>query len=69
MARLKHGKMESWKGDIVSKNIYVVGLDMDNRSPEDLGREAALKINEIVEGLITERDAKKNETTEKEGKD
>ena len=69
MTRLKHGKMESWKGDIVSKNIYVVGLDMDNRSPEDIGREAALKINEIVEGLITERDAKKNETTEKEGKD
>ena len=56
--------MEIEKGDIMNKNIYVVGLDMDNRSPEDIGREAALKINEIVEGLITERDAKKNETTE-----
>ena len=51
----------------MNKNIFVVGLDMDNRTPEDIGREAALKINEIVENLIAERDGKQEENTEKEG--
>ena len=42
-------------------NVYVVNLDMDNRTPEDIARDAANKINDIVNGLIVEQNAKKEE--------
>lgn len=52
------------KENTMNKNIFVVGLDMDNRTPEDIGREAALKVNDIVEGLIKEKEQKEEKSDE-----
>ena len=36
----------------MDKNIFVVEVDMDHRAPEDIARDAALKINDIVTEIL-----------------
>ena len=49
----------------MEKNIFVVEVDMDHRAPEDIARDAALKINDIVNNLIE----KQNQTRQEEKQD
>ena len=50
----------------MEKNIFVGELEMENRSPKDIARDAALKINDIVNGLIEEQNQKKREEKQDE---
>jgi uncharacterized protein YwlG (UPF0340 family) len=50
----------------MKENIFVIGLDMDNKTPEAIGREAALKINDVINGLIEEQNKKKQEDNQDE---
>ena len=36
-------------------NIYVIGVDMEKRSPEEIARDAALQINALFEKLVKEQ--------------
>lgn len=45
----------------MDKNIFVVEVDMDHRAPEDIARDAALKINDIVNNLIEKQNQKRQE--------
>ena len=47
-------------------SIFVVDVDMENRSPEDIARNAALQINSLFERLVKEQ---QNKDTRKAGKD
>ena len=38
-----------------SENVYVIGVDMENRSPEEIARDAALQINALFEKLVKEQ--------------
>ena len=33
-------------------NIFVINIDMESKTPEDIAREAALKIIEITDNLV-----------------
>jgi|GEM_PF-7003199 len=50
----------------VWNNLYVVGVDMDNRSPEDIAREAAQLIGKLTDKLIAEQAAAKQGKTKDE---
>jgi hypothetical protein len=50
----------------VNDNIFVIGVDMDNKSAEDIAREAALKIIGITDQLVVKQEAEKKEKTEQE---
>lgn len=39
----------------MSENIFVLPIDMDNRSVEDIAREAALRINDVCEQVAKQR--------------
>ena len=41
----------------VKKNIFVIGLDMENRSPEEIAKDAALQIAAITDRLIEKQKA------------
>ena len=41
----------------VKDNIFVIGLDMDNRSPEEIAKDAALQIAAITDRLIEKQKA------------
>lgn len=41
----------------VKDNIFVIGLDMDNRSPEEIAKDAALQIVAITDRLIEKQKA------------
>jgi hypothetical protein len=45
----------------MDENIFVVGVDMDNRSAEDIAKEATLKIAEITDQLIEKQKADKGQ--------
>ena len=38
--------------------LIVIGVDMDNRFPEDIARDAVLQINDLFDRLIKERKEK-----------
>lgn len=41
-------------------NIYVIGLNMDNRKPEEIAKDAALQIIALTDKLIEKQNAEKN---------
>ena len=41
----------------VKDNIFVIGLDMDNRLPEEIAKDAALQIAAITDRLIEKQKA------------
>ena len=41
----------------VKDNIFVIGLDMENRSPEEIAKDAALQIAAITDRLIEKQKA------------
>ena len=41
----------------VKKNIFVIGLDMENRSPEEIAKDAALRIAAITDRLVEKQKA------------
>ena len=41
-----------------NSQIYVIGLEMENRSAEDIAREAAMRIDSLFERLIKEKKQK-----------
>ena len=44
------------------QNIFVINVDMEKRTPEEIAREAALKIIEITDNLV---EAKKEQELKK----
>ena len=50
-----------------NSQIYVIGLKMENRSAEDIAREAALRINSLFDRLIKEQGKKEKEDHESSG--
>ena len=40
--------------------IYVVGVDMDNRSPEEIAKDAVLQIVELFDRIAEKRNKKDN---------
>jgi hypothetical protein len=55
--------------DAMDKNsqIYVIGLEMENRSAEDIAREAAMRIDSLFERLIKEQKQKEKTDHESSG--
>lgn len=51
----------------VKDNIFVIGLDMDNRSTEEIAKDAVLQIVAITDRLIEKQKAEI--TSRKEGDD
>ena len=45
----------------VKKNIFVIGLDMENRSPEEIAKDAALQIATITDRLIEKQKGRDKE--------
>ena len=41
----------------VKDNIFVIGLDMENRSPEEIAKDAAFQIAAITDRLIEKQKA------------
>lgn len=44
-------------------NIYVLDVDMEDRSPEDIARNAVLQINALFDKLIKEQKEKDDKNT------
>ena len=42
-------------------NIFVLNLSMENQTPEEIAREAALKIIEITDNLIEQQKERRKE--------
>ena len=49
--------MAVWKPE-GTDNIFVIGVDMDKRSPEDIAKDAVMQINDLFDRLIKERKEK-----------
>jgi len=43
----------------MGENLFVLPIDMDNRSVEDIAREAVLRINEVCDQVAKQREAEK----------
>lgn len=52
----------------VKKNIFVIGLNMENRSPEEIAKDAALQIAAITDRLVEKQKAEAKSRS-KEGDD
>nr|MBQ6243022.1 hypothetical protein [Lachnospiraceae bacterium] len=50
-----------------NSQIYVIGLEMENRSAEDIAREAAMRIDSLFERLIKEQKQKEKTDHESSG--
>ena len=50
-----------------NSHIYVIGLDMENRSAEDIARDAALRIDSLFDRLIKEQKQKEKTDHESTG--
>lgn len=48
------------------KNIYVLGVDMENRTAEEIARDAVAHIAEVFDKLVEEQNVKNNTTREDE---
>lgn len=44
----------------MNDNIFVIGIDMDNKSVEDIARETALKIIDITDKMVARQNAEKS---------
>lgn len=51
----------------MGKNIFVLPIDMDNRSVEDIAREAALRINDVCDQVAKQRGIDIKKDSEKQG--
>ena len=50
--------------------LFVVGLDMENRSPDEIARDAVMQVNSIVDALLASGyGCQKRESADKENKD
>lgn len=47
-------------------NMFVVGVDMDNRLVEDIARDAAMQIIGLFDALVAEQEAKKEKQAAQE---
>ena len=47
-------------------NMFVVGVDMDNRLVEDIARDAAMQIIGLFDALVAEQEAKKEKQSAQE---
>ena len=47
-------------------NMFVVGVDMDNRPAEDIARDAAMQIIGLFDALVAEQEAKKEKQSVQE---
>lgn len=54
--------MAGWKPE-GSDNLFVIDVDMDNRSPEDIARDAVMQINSLFDQLIKERKENNDQNT------
>lgn len=43
----------------MGENLFVLPIDMDNRSVEDIAREAVLRINDVCDQVAKQREAEK----------
>ncbi len=50
----------------MDENVYVIGVDMENRSSEDIAREMALKIADLTNQLIEKQKQEKQQKEEGE---
>jgi hypothetical protein len=50
----------------MNNNIFVIGVDMENKSAEDIAKEAALKIIGITDQLIAKKEAEKKQNDKQE---
>lgn len=46
-------------------NIFVIGVDMENRSPKEIARDAALQIIEITDRLVEKQNIEKERKKDK----
>ena len=49
----------------VGENVYVLPIDMENRSVEDIAREAALRIIDVCDQVGKQRESEKKTKEEK----
>ena len=54
--------MAVWKTDS-SDRIYVVDVNMEKRSPEDIAKDAAMQIVELFDQLVKEKKEKDDQNT------
>ena len=52
----------------VGKNMFVLPIDMDNRTVEDIAREAALRIVDVCDQVAKQRGIDMKEDSEKQRK-
>lgn len=48
----------------MDEKIYIIGVDMENRSAEDISREMALKIADLTDQLIEKQKLEKRQKEE-----
>lgn len=51
-----------------NQRIFVLGVDMENRSAEDIARDAAQQIAKITDALIAKQNQEKADKLAQEGK-
>ena len=47
-------------------NMFVIGVDMDNRQVEDIARDATMQIIGLFDALVAEQEAKKEKQSAQE---
>lgn len=45
-------------------DIYVIGLDMENRTPEEIAKDAALQIVDLFDKLVEKQNVEKRKKEE-----
>lgn len=46
-----------------SNTLFAIGVDMENRSPEEIAKDAVLQINALFDRLIKENQEKEEQNT------
>lgn len=52
-----------------SNRLFAVEVDMENRSPEEIARDAVMQINALFDRLIKEQQKKDDQNSEGSGKE
>ena len=52
-----------------SNRLFAVEVDMENRSPEEIARDAIMQINALFDRLIKEQQEKDDQNSEGSGKE
>ena len=52
-----------------SNRLFAVEVDMENRSPEEIARDAVMQINALFDRLIKEQQEKDDQNSEGSGKE